>query len=82
MNYAIIDVETTGTSSFNGKITEIAVYVHNGIEITDSFCLNPCDHSFIRNNLGGMSKGFSIIFAAQKRCQKIIATFAPAKTAP
>ena len=27
---------------------------------------------------GGMSKGFSIIFAVQKRCQKIIATFAPA----
>ena len=43
MNYAIIDVETTGTSAFNGKITEIAVYVHNGIEITDTFCslVNP-----------------------------------------
>ncbi len=43
MNYAIIDVETTGTSPLNGKITEIAVYIFNGSEIIDSFCslINP-----------------------------------------
>ncbi len=43
MNYAIIDVETTGSSPFNGKITEIAIYIYNGSEITDSFCslVNP-----------------------------------------
>ena len=41
--YAIIDVETTGTSATYGKITEIAIYVHNGKEITDSFStlINP-----------------------------------------
>jgi DNA polymerase-3 subunit epsilon len=43
MNYAIIDVETTGTSPANGKITEIAIYVFNGTSIVDSFVslVNP-----------------------------------------
>ncbi len=35
--YAIIDIETTGNSYKNGKITEIAIYQHNGFEITGSF---------------------------------------------
>jgi len=41
--YAIIDIETTGQSAANGKITEIAIFVHNGFEITDSFTslVNP-----------------------------------------
>ncbi len=43
MNYAIIDVETTGSSPFNGKITEIAIFIYNGSEIIDSFVtlVNP-----------------------------------------
>lgn len=41
--YAIIDIETTGQSSVNGKITEIAIFIHNGFEVTDSFTslINP-----------------------------------------
>lgn len=41
--YAIIDIETTGQSSTTGKITEIAIFVHDGFEITDSFTslINP-----------------------------------------
>lgn len=35
--YAIIDIETTGSSYKNGKITEIAIFLHNGNEITGSF---------------------------------------------
>lgn len=35
--FAIIDIETTGNSYKNGKITEIAIVQHNGIEITGSF---------------------------------------------
>jgi DNA polymerase III subunit epsilon len=35
--FAIIDIETTGNSYKNGKITEIAIIQHNGIEITSSF---------------------------------------------
>ena len=35
--YAIIDIETTGTSAAFGKIIEIAVFIHNGNEVTDSF---------------------------------------------
>ena len=35
--FAIIDIETTGNSYKYGKITEIAIYHHNGYEITDSF---------------------------------------------
>jgi DNA polymerase-3 subunit epsilon len=41
--YSIIDIETTGQSLQNGKITEIAIYVHDGKAIVDSFStlLNP-----------------------------------------
>jgi len=41
--YAIIDIETTGGSSKLEKITEIAVYLHDGKEITGEFVslINP-----------------------------------------
>lgn len=41
--YAIIDVETTGTSAAFGRITDIAIFVHNGKEVTQSFStlINP-----------------------------------------
>ena len=41
--YAIVDIECTGGNAFTDKITEIAVYLHNGITITDSFIslVNP-----------------------------------------
>lgn len=41
--YAIIDIETTGQSASKGKITEIAIFIHNGFQITDSFSslINP-----------------------------------------
>ncbi len=41
--FAIIDIETTGNSNRYGKITEIAIYQHNGQEITGSFStlINP-----------------------------------------
>lgn len=41
--FSIIDIETTGTSYKFGKITEIALYQHNGQEVTDSFStlINP-----------------------------------------
>jgi DNA polymerase III subunit epsilon len=41
--YAIIDIETTGGSSRLEKITEIAVYLHDGNTITDEFVslVNP-----------------------------------------
>lgn len=42
-NYVIVDIETTGGSSRTSKITEIAIYKHNGQEIIDSYetLLNP-----------------------------------------
>lgn len=41
--YAIVDIETTGGSSRLEKITEIAVYLHDGTRITDEFVslVNP-----------------------------------------
>lgn len=41
--YAIIDIETTGQSADKGKITEIAIFIHDGFRITDSFSslVNP-----------------------------------------
>jgi DNA polymerase III subunit epsilon len=41
--YAIVDIETTGGSASSEKITEIAVYLHDGNKITDEFVslVNP-----------------------------------------
>lgn len=41
--YAVIDVETTGGSFVNERLTEIAVYLHDGNHIVDEFStlLNP-----------------------------------------
>lgn len=41
--YAIIDIETTGGSPKRDKITEIAIFIHNGTEILDEFTtlVNP-----------------------------------------
>ena len=43
MKYAVIDIETTGLSSKNERITEIAVFIYNGKEIIDEFItlVNP-----------------------------------------
>lgn len=43
MNFAIVDIETTGGSPKDSKITEIAIYKHNGFEIIDSYetLINP-----------------------------------------
>lgn len=43
MNYVIVDIETTGGSPKDSKITEIAIYKHNGKEIIDEFetLVNP-----------------------------------------
>ncbi len=35
--YAIIDIETTGLSPANEKITEIAIILHDGKQVTDTF---------------------------------------------
>lgn len=41
--YAIVDIETTGGYAANHRITEIAIYNHDGIRVTDSFhtLVNP-----------------------------------------
>lgn len=41
--YAIIDIETTGLSPSNEKITEIAIIIHDGQKIVDEFStlINP-----------------------------------------
>lgn len=41
--YVIVDIETTGGNMKNGKITEVAIYRHNGTEIVDEFVslVNP-----------------------------------------
>ncbi|NOX85551.1 MAG: GIY-YIG nuclease family protein [Chlorobi bacterium] len=41
--YAILDVETTGLSPAGEKITEIAIVIHDGREVTDTFetLINP-----------------------------------------
>ncbi|BDC99397.1 exonuclease domain-containing protein [Persicobacter psychrovividus] len=41
--YAIIDIETTGGNTKGEKITEIAIFIHNGTEIIDEYSslINP-----------------------------------------
>jgi DNA polymerase-3 subunit epsilon len=41
--YAIVDIETTGGYAANHRITEIAIYHHDGFTVTDSFhtLINP-----------------------------------------
>jgi len=43
MHYAIIDVETTGGSTKQSKITELAIFKHDGEKVIDSFItlINP-----------------------------------------
>jgi len=43
MNYVIVDIETTGGSPKASKITEIAIYKHDGNSVIDSFSslVNP-----------------------------------------
>lgn len=55
--FSIIDIETTGQSYKNGKITEIAIFQHNGQEITDSYStlINPeMDIPFFITELTGI----------------------------
>ncbi len=41
--YTIIDIETTGGNFNNGKITEVAIYLHDGKKVVDEFVslINP-----------------------------------------
>ncbi|WP_066627347.1 exonuclease domain-containing protein [Labilibacter marinus] len=41
--YTIIDIETTGGNFNNGKITEVAIYLHDGNKVVDEFVslINP-----------------------------------------
>lgn len=58
MKFAIVDIETTGGNSSKNKITEIAVYVHDGTKIIDQFVslVNPeCSIAPFITNLTGIS---------------------------
>lgn len=43
MRYAIVDIETTGLRGEDNRVTEIAILLHNGQEVTDTFqtLVNP-----------------------------------------
>ena len=43
MKFAIVDIETTGGNALKDRITEIAVYIHDGKKVVDEFCtlINP-----------------------------------------
>ncbi len=56
--YAIIDVETTGTAASYGKLTEIAIILHNGVAVTDTFntLINPeCNIPYQITRLTGIT---------------------------
>ncbi|MFM8432597.1 MAG: exonuclease domain-containing protein, partial [Bacteroidota bacterium] len=43
MKYAIVDIETTGGNAFTDRITEVAIYIHDGKKVVDEFSslINP-----------------------------------------
>ncbi|MEH0155563.1 exonuclease domain-containing protein [Limibacter armeniacum] len=58
MKYAIVDIETTGGNAKTGKITEIALFVHDGEKVIDEFTslVNPeCDIPPFITSLTGIS---------------------------
>lgn len=58
MKFAIVDIETTGGNSIRNKITEIAIYIHDGEKIIDQFVslVNPeCPIAPFISNLTGIT---------------------------
>ncbi|MFH2142549.1 MAG: exonuclease domain-containing protein [Bacteroidota bacterium] len=56
--YAIVDIETTGGNPVRDKITEIAIYVHDGYNIINEFAtlINPeCDIPYYITKLTGIT---------------------------
>ena len=56
--YAIIDVETTGAAAKYGKLTEIAIILHDGIAVTQTFStlINPeCNIPYNITRLTGIT---------------------------
>jgi DNA polymerase-3 subunit epsilon len=43
MEFAVVDIETTGSSPQSAGITEIAIVIHNGVEVTGKYVtlINP-----------------------------------------
>ncbi|MDX1628031.1 MAG: exonuclease domain-containing protein, partial [Fulvivirga sp.] len=41
--YAIVDIETTGGFAGKNRITEVAVFIHDGLKVIDSYetLINP-----------------------------------------
>ena len=55
--FAVVDIETTGGSPRKEKITEIAVYIHDGLKIVDEFSslVNPeCNIPYFITGLTGI----------------------------
>ena len=58
MKYAIIDIETTGMGIQGNKITEIAVFIHNGKEVVEEYStlVNPeCNIPYAITRLTGIN---------------------------
>ena len=58
MKYAIIDIETTGMGIQGNKITEIAIFIHNGKEVVEEYStlVNPeCNIPYAITRLTGIN---------------------------
>ena len=68
--FAIIDIETTGTAARFGKITEVAIYLHDGKGIVDEFVslVNPeCNIPYFITRLTGISN--EMVATAPRFCE-------------
>jgi DNA polymerase-3 subunit epsilon len=58
MRFAIIDIETTGMGIQGNKITEIAIFIHDGTEVIETYdtLVNPeCNIPFVITQLTGIN---------------------------
>ena len=69
MKYAVVDIETTGNGIKGNKITEIAIFIHNGTQVIDEFTslVNPeTDIPFYITSLTGIDN--AMVALAPKFC--------------
>ena len=68
--FAIIDIETTGSGAKFGKITEIAILIHDGKRVVEEFCslVNPeCNIPYFITRLTGISN--EMVATAPRFCE-------------
>ena len=78
MNFAVIDIETTGLSPKSEKITGIAIYIHDGKEVIDHYstlinpeCSIPYEISMLTGIRNEMVLGAPKFYEVAKKIEEV-----------